>query len=228
MRMKVLVVDDEANVRRLVRLYLEKEGFSVIEAACGRSAMKMVDEENPDFIILDIMLPEVDGWEVCRRVRKERDTPILMLTAKGEEIDKITGLDIGADDYVTKPFSPGELVARIKAITRRAGQSEGGGTVLEFEHLQIRQDHRRVELDGSEIRLRPKEFDLLWFLASNSGAVFSREQILERVWGYDFFGDMRTVDAHVKRLRHKLHRETGPEYIHTVWGVGYKFEEKEN
>lgn len=225
---KVLVVDDEDNVCELVRLYMQKEGYQVLKAHDGLTGLKMVEEEKPDIIILDIMLPEMNGWDVCRKIRQTLDVPIIMLTARSDEVDRIMGLEMGADDYVTKPFSPGELVARVRAILRRAsGMSKADTDFVRFNNLELYYEQRKVLFKGKELVLTPKEFDLLWFLASNPGYVFSREQILEKVWGYDFFGDGRTVDAHIKRLRRKLDDDPdNPSYIHTVWGVGYKFEEK--
>lgn len=223
----ILVVDDEAHIRELVRLYLEKEGFHVALAADGEEAVHKVKSLHPQLIILDIMLPKFDGWDVCREVRKFADTPIIMLTAKGEEFDKVLGLELGADDYLTKPFSPRELVARVKAILRRTVTEEpvSDSETLSFPGLTINQSSREARVDGEEITLTPKEFDLLWFLAKNPGKVFTREQLLTAVWGYDYYGDLRTVDTHIKRLREKVERD-GPSSYHvkTVWGVGYKFE----
>lgn len=226
--MRVLVIDDDRNVREVLRLYLDKEGYGVAEAANGLEGLDQARACKPDFIILDIMLPGLDGWAVCRALRREIHVPIIMLTAKGDEVDRIMGLEMGADDYLTKPFSPGELMARIRAILRRTGVSdiEHGGRLLRFRHLLVRFDEHSAALQGRDLPLTPKEFDLLWFLASQPGRAFSRETILEQVWGYDFEGDLRTVDAHVKRLRQKLECQEGPRYLHTVWGVGYKFEER--
>lgn len=226
---KILVVDDEPNVCELIRIYLEREGYDVIIAHDGETALSLIEQERPQLVILDLMLPKLDGWKVCEKLRSRGNKiPIIMLSAKGEEMDRILGLELGADDYVTKPFSPMELVARIKALFRRLGTQE---EVLRFEHLTIDKTRREVLLtaDGQQesVQLTPKEFELLWFLASNRGLAFSREQILDKVWGYDYFGDTRTVDAHIKRLRQKLQvTENSPQYIHTIWGVGYKFEEK--
>ena len=226
---KILVVDDEPNVCELIRIYLEREGYDVIIALDGETALSLIEQERPQLVVLDLMLPKLDGWKVCEKLRSRGNKiPIIMLSAKGEEMDRILGLELGADDYVTKPFSPMELVARIKALFRRLGTQE---EVLRFEHLTIDKTRREVLLtaDGQQesVQLTPKEFELLWFLASNRGLAFSREQILDKVWGYDYFGDTRTVDAHIKRLRQKLQvTENSPQYIHTIWGVGYKFEEK--
>jgi DNA-binding response OmpR family regulator len=226
--LKVLVVDDEDNVCELVRLYLSKEGYEVLKAHDGLTGMEMVKKEKPDVIILDIMLPEMNGWEMCRQIRQTFNVPIIMLTARTDEVDRIMGLEMGADDYVTKPFSPRELVARVRAILRRASQvNKEDIDFLKYASIEMYYKQRRVLLGGKELVLTPKEFDLLWFLASNPGHVFTREQILEKVWDYDFFGDGRTVDAHIKRLRKKLGDDPeDPRFVHTVWGVGYKFEEK--
>ncbi|HHV06799.1 MAG TPA: response regulator transcription factor [Firmicutes bacterium] len=223
---KILVVEDEERMRDLLRLYLEREGYQVVEAADGRTALEKFGQEEFSLVLLDVMLPELDGWMVCQRIRQKRDVPIIMLTARGEEIDRVTGFELGADDYVVKPFSPRELVMRIKALLRRAcpevaAQEER----LRFPELSIDHLARRVEVNGTEVALTPKEYDLLYFLASQEERVFTREQLLERVWGYDFYGDLRTVDTHIKNLREKL-KKAGlkARYIVTVWGVGYKFE----
>ncbi|WP_425291887.1 response regulator transcription factor [Caldanaerovirga acetigignens] len=207
----------------LVRLYLEKEGFKVDEALNGQQALEMIEKAEYNLIILDLMLPVVDGWTVCKEIRKKYDIPIIMLTARGEEFDKVLGFELGADDYVVKPFSPRELVARIKALLRRFGPREPR-QILEFEGLVIDPESRKVVVDGKEVALTPKEFDLLYFLAKNKEKVFTREKLLEEVWGYDFFGSLRTVDTHIKQLREKLGRSKAASYIVTVWGVGYKFE----
>lgn len=222
----ILVVDDEEHIRELVRLYLEKEGFTVALAADGEEAVEITRTAKPQLIILDIMLPKMDGWDVCREVRKFTETPIIMLTAKGEEFDKVLGLELGADDYLTKPFSPRELVARVKAILRRASPEEQvqNEAVLNYPGLVINQSSREVRADGREATLTPKEFDLLWYLAKNPGKVFTREQLLTAVWGYDYYGDLRTVDTHIKRLREKVERDGAAPRVKTIWGVGYKFE----
>ncbi|MGB9825531.1 MAG: response regulator transcription factor [Desulfofundulus sp.] len=227
-RTKILVVEDEARMRDLLRLYLEREGFSVVEAVDGRQALEKIGREEFALVILDVMLPELDGWTVCRETRRTKDVPIIMLTARGEEIDRLTGFELGADDYVVKPFSPRELVMRIKALLRRVSpQSAESKEILTFPGLTINHPARRVEVAGQQVALTPKEYDLLYFLASQAGRVFTREQLLERVWGYDFYGDLRTVDTHIKNLREKLKKAGhGAEYLVTVWGVGYKFEVK--
>jgi DNA-binding response OmpR family regulator len=222
----ILIVDDEEHIRELVRLYLEKEGFTVALAADGEEAVRQVRALNPLLVILDIMLPKMDGWDVCREVRKFSETPIIMLTAKGEEFDKVLGLELGADDYLTKPFSPRELVARVKAILRRASPEEpqNNDEVINYPGLNINMASREVRVGGQEVTLTPKEFDLLWFLAKNPGKVFTREQLLTAVWGYDYYGDLRTVDTHIKRLREKVERDGASPHVKTIWGVGYKFE----
>jgi two-component system, OmpR family, response regulator ResD len=222
----ILVVDDEEHIRELVRLYLEKDGYKVIMAGDGEEAVQKARAESPQLIVLDIMLPKLDGWDVCREVRKFSDTPIIMLTAKGEEFDKVLGLELGADDYLTKPFSPRELVARIKAILRRSAPEEPARdeSVIAIPGLVINQSSREVTVNSQEVMLTPKEFDLLWFLAKNTGKVFTREQLLTAIWGYDYYGDMRTVDTHIKRLREKVEKEGQPYHVRTIWGVGYKFE----
>lgn len=222
----ILVVDDEEHIRELVRLYLEKEGFAVSLAVDGEEAVQKVKDVSPQLIILDIMLPKMDGWDVCREVRKFSETPIIMLTAKGEEFDKVLGLELGADDYLTKPFSPRELVARVKAILRRTSHDEPvqNEDQINYPGLVINHGSREVRVTGREVTLTPKEFDLLWFLAKKPGKVFTREQLLTAVWGYEYYGDLRTVDTHIKRLREKVEREGSAPRVKTIWGVGYKFE----
>lgn len=223
MKEKILVVDDDNNLCRLLEIYLKKEGYQVFVANNGADAVDKFHELNPNLVVLDIMLPKLDGWEVCEEIRSSSSTPVLMLTAKGEKNDKLKGLDIGADDYVTKPFDPDELVARVKAILRRT--TEQDKEFLSFPNLTIDQKRHKVKLKGKELELAPKEYDLLCFLAKNEKQVFSREQLLDQVWGFDFVGDIRTVDSHIKRLRNKIDQEIiDYNYLHTVWGVGYKFE----
>jgi len=221
---KILVVDDEKRMVELVKLYLEKENYLVDEAYDGQQALDLIAKNNYNLIILDLMLPIVDGWSVCMEVRKKYDIPIIMLTARGEEYDKVLGFELGADDYVVKPFSPRELVARVKALLRRMGPKHDDDGVLVFDELIIDPEGRMVKVQDKEIDLTPKEFDMLYFLAKNKGKVFTREKLLEEVWGYDFFGSLRTVDTHIKQLREKLGRSKAASYINTVWGVGYKFE----
>jgi two-component system response regulator ResD len=228
MSLKVLVADDDPNVCEIIRIYFEQQNIELIEAYDGAAALEMVENESPDLVILDVMMPRMDGYEACREILKRWNVPIIMLTAKGEEFDRVLGLELGADDYMTKPFSPRELVARIKAIFRRmqprtSPSSEEPMTSFEYEGLSISLDRREVISNGEKVSLRPKEFDLLAYLAKAPGMVFTREQLLELVWGYDFIGDIRTVDVHVKNVRKKL-VQPNREYIQTVWGVGYKFE----
>ncbi|WP_313885450.1 response regulator transcription factor [Desulfallas sp. Bu1-1] len=222
----ILVVEDEEPVRELLRLYLEKEGFQVEIAVDGEEAMLKFSGSRPDLILLDIMLPKVDGWAVCREIRKQSSTPIIMLTARGEELDRVLGLEMGADDYITKPFSPREMVARVKAVLRRVQQAGArkNAEVITLPGLVIDNSAKQVEMNGKVVPTPPKEFDLLWFFACNPGQVFTREQLLQQIWEYDYMGDPRTVDTHIKRLREKLSANTGRRYIKTVWGRGYKFE----
>lgn len=245
----VLIADDEDHIRHLIRLYLSSEGFSVLEARTGKETLSVWRESSPDLIVLDIMLPELDGWEVLKQIRREKDTPVIMLTAKDAEVDKVLGLELGADDYVTKPFSPRELVSRVKAVLRRADAaagavfrdrtasgsgdpasgksalSNGQKEVVSYPGLTINRASREVKVGDRILSLPPKEFDLLWILASNPNRVFTREYLLETVWEYTYFGDIRTVDVHIRRLRQKIEKDPdNPEYIKTAWGVGYKFE----
>lgn len=220
---KVLIVDDDQNVLELIKLYAEREGFEVIGINDGGLALAAFDRENPDVVILDIMLPGVDGLTLCQRLRSIRMVPIIMLTAKGEEADRVLGLEMGADDYVAKPFSPRELVARIKAVQRRAQSVDlGKYKKLKYPGLEIDADLRLVSVNETNVELTPREFDLLYHLAQNPRRVFSREDLLAAVWGYDYFGDQRTVDVHIRRLRKKL-QNLPHEYLTTVWGVGYQF-----
>ncbi|MDA8441434.1 MAG: response regulator transcription factor [Peptococcaceae bacterium] len=219
---KILVVDDESQIRAVVRLYLENEGFLVEEGADGKEALAKLKEAKFDLLILDLMMPEMDGWQVCRQVRAESNIPIIMLTARGEEFDRVLGFELGTDDYLVKPFSTRELVARVKALLKRSGMPGQTGESLTFPGLSIDKAARVVAIEQGEVSLTPKEFDLLYFLAKNPGRVFSREQLMETVWGYDFYGDLRTVDTHIKKIREKVKVERN--YIATVWGVGYKFD----
>ena len=225
---KTLVVEDDRNLLDTLRYNLRKEGHDVVTAVDGAEALAVARRDKPDLIILDIMLPKLSGFEVCRILRKEMTTPILMLTAKDEEIDKVVGLEIGADDYMTKPFSMRELLARVGAMLRRSEMAVGpavAAEVLIIGDLEIDVARHRASLGGTTLELTPKEFDLLTFLARNKGFVFSREQLLEKVWGYDFAGDTRTVDVHIRWLRQKIEREpTEPERLVTVRGTGYKLE----
>ncbi|GAB6157533.1 response regulator transcription factor [Desulfotomaculum varum] len=225
---RVLLVDDEEKIRDLVKIYLERDGFIVDEHDSGSGVVDMVTNNSYDLLLLDLMLPGVDGLTLCKEIRKTSHIPIIMLTAKGEEIDRVLGLEVGADDYIVKPFSPRELVARVKAVLRRTCSEhlpvEKKPAVLEFSQLVINPESRTVEFQGKEIMLTPREFDLLFFLAKSPGRAFSRETLLENVWGYSYYGDLRTVDTHINRLRDKLNAQGGKQLIVTVWGVGYKFE----
>jgi two-component system alkaline phosphatase synthesis response regulator PhoP len=226
----ILIVDDEQRIIDLAQMYLEQEGYACDSSTDGRDAYEKIRRTSPSLIVLDLMLPSMDGWEICRRVRAESDVPIVMLTARSDDIDKIVGLELGADDYLTKPFNPRELVARIKAILRRGGMNnrasnaELSSTALTLGNLHIDPERRTIKVDGHVVDLRMKEFDLLATLARDEGVVFSREKLLEVVWGYDFAGETRTVDVHIAHLRHKLEGMTPS--IETVWGVGYKLEQK--
>ena len=216
----ILVVDDELNIVELARLYLEQDGFKVIAAHTGKAALERIKSDAPALLVLDLMLPEIDGWEVCRRIRANSDLPIIMLTARDEDIDKIVGLEIGADDNMTKPFNPRELVARVKAILRRSDRSASPTKVYRLGDLTIDPARREVTVAGQPIDLRTKEFDCLLCLAEHKGIVLSREKLLELAWGYDFAGQTRTVDVHVAHLRKKINHSTAQ--IETVTGVGYK------
>ena len=222
---KVLIVDDDAHIAELIKLYLEKEGFKTVVASNGALALKAFKEDAPSIVILDIMMPEMDGKQVCIEIRRISNIPIIMLTAKGETFDKVLGLELGADDYMVKPFDPKELVARVKAVLRRF-EAKDVQTVKEivFPNLSINLSNYELVLEGKIMEIPPKELELLYFLASNPNRVYTREQLLEEVWGFDYFGDSRTVDVHVKRLREKLEGVEGNWQLKTVWGVGYKFE----
>ena len=226
MAKKVLVVEDDGNLSELLRLYLEKDGFEVFQAEDGGEGLRMAQDKNPDLILLDLMLPVVDGWVVCSEIRKTSKVPIIMLTAKGETFDKITGLEMGADDYVTKPFEVKELMARIHAVMRRANgePAQPAEKKLTFDKLVINLDSYELVVDGKRMEVPPKEMELLYHLASSPNRVFTRNQLLDEVWGFDYFGDSRTVDVHIKRLREKLEGVSEKWSLKTVWGVGYKFE----
>ncbi|MDE2855086.1 MAG: response regulator transcription factor [Chloroflexota bacterium] len=224
---RILVVDDEKRIIDLARMYLEQDGFQVACATDGSVAKRMILNEKPNLVVLDLMLPGMDGLEVCRRVREVSDVPIIMLTARDDDIDKIVGLELGADDYLTKPFNPRELVARIRAILRRADRGDmrdAAPPPINIGNLHLDAQRRRVEVAGRAVDLRMKEFDLLKTLANNKGVVYSRDRLLEVVWGYDFAGETRTVDVHIAHLRHKL-RGMDPT-IDTIWGVGYKLDDR--
>lgn len=222
---EVLVVDDEPHIRTVLRGYLETEGFAVSEAADGETAVRQVRQHAPDLVLLDVMLPGIDGLEVLRRLRAFSDVYVILVTARSEEVDKLVGLGVGADDYVTKPFSPREVAARVKAVLRRDRESrDADGPVLRFEGLTVDRDSREVRVDGALVNLSALEFDVLTALADAPGRVFSRRQLLERVWGYDFFGDERVVDVHIRGLRARLGDDAAnPRLLATVRGVGYKF-----
>ena len=222
---KVLIVDDDENIVELIRIYFEKEGFTTVTANDGRKALELFKSESPAIVILDIMMPEMDGWQVCREIRKISNIPIIMLTAKGETFDKVLGLELGAEDYMTKPFETKELVARVKAVLRRSDVKEQtADKELVFPKLTVNLSNYEIRIDGKLTEIPPKELELLYFLASNPNRVFTREQLLEEVWGFDYFGDSRTVDVHIKRLREKLEGIDANWQLKTVWGVGYKFE----
>lgn len=227
---KILVVDDDTNICELMRLYLEKEGYSVAIANDGEKAIQMFKKEAPSLVVLDIMLPGKDGWQVCRELRQISNIPIIMLSAKGETFDKVLGLELGADDYIVKPFEPKELLARVKAVLRRFDikPSNSNSKEVVFPNLVVDLSTYKLKVNGKEMEIPPKELELLYFLASNTNKVFTREQLLEEVWGFDYFGDSRTVDVHIKRLREKLESDTNEQVwkLKTVWGVGYKFEVK--
>lgn len=224
--MKILVVDDDLNIRQLLQITLQVEGYDVVQAEDGDKALKVLERENVDLLLLDLMLPGIDGWQVCRKVRETSEVPVIMLTAKEDEVDIVLGLKLGADDYITKPFSPRELVARVEAVLRRANRIHGGSkNVLIFPGLTIDLTRRQVKVNGEELEISPKEFDILWEMGQHSGQVYSRESLLDRIWGYDYYGTTRTVDVHIKRLRAKMDQlQPNRSYIQTVWGVGYKFE----
>lgn len=220
----ILVIDDDRNILAIIELYLKKAGFQVYTCADGTSAMAAFHETKPSLVVLDIMLPGRDGWAVLHDIRMESETPVIMLTAKGDTGDRVQGLELGADDYISKPFDAKELIARIKAVLRRSTPAEPARTIA-LPGLTVSLENYAVTLDGRQLEMPPKEIELLYFLASHTGKVFTREQLLEQVWGFDFFGDSRTVDVHVKRIREKLGEDHEWE-LRTVWGVGYKFEQK--
>ena len=221
----ILVIDDDVNSCELVRLYLEKEGYNVFTAHDGEAALAVFHKSHPDLLVLDLMLPKVDGMDVCREVRKTSSVPIIMLTAKGETFDKVLGLEMGADDYLVKPFEPKELVARVKAVLRRAAiRPEEDENVVSYPGIRISLTNYELTVGGATLSVPPKELELLYHLAAHPNRVYTREQLLEEVWGFDYFGDSRTVDVHVKRLREKLEGFEDSWQLKTVWGVGYKFE----
>lgn len=223
---KILIVEDEANIRELLCLYLEREGYAVIEAANGVEGIKMWKSEKPDMLLLDVMMPVMDGWAVCKEIRAESDVPIIMLTAKGETADRVSGLEMGADDYIVKPLEMPEVIARVRAVFRRMAPDDAPEK-LTFDNLVIDKQAYDLIIKGKRVDAPPKEIELLYYLASSPNRVFTRAQLLDDVWGFDYFGDTRTVDVHVKRLREKLEGVSDKWEVKTVWGVGYKFETKE-
>ena len=223
---RVLVVDDDVNICEVIRLYLEKEGYLVKTAYDGMRALESFKEEAPSIVILDIMMPKMDGWEVCREIRRISAIPIIMLSAKGETFDKVLGLELGADDYIVKPFEAKELVARIKAVLRRSEKTDATSEEVVYPNLVVNLTNYELKVNGEIIETPPKELELLYYLCTHPNKVFTREQLLSSVWGFDYFGDSRTVDVHIKRLREKLEKYETNWHLKTVWGVGYKFEVK--
>lgn len=223
----ILIVDDDYNICDLVRMYLEKEGFTTEIATDGKVAIEKFKYISPQLIVLDLMLPGIDGLEVCREIRKSSTVPIIMLTAKDDTFDKVLGLELGADDYMAKPFEPRELVARVKAVLRRSNQTEEPKTdEVTYNNIVINKTNYELKISGKTVEMPPKELEVLYYLASNPGKVFTRDQLLDEIWGYDFFGDSRTVDVHIKRIREKIENYEDGWSLKTVWGVGYKFEVK--
>ena len=231
MSTKILVVDDDPNICELLKLYLENEGYTVFVAKDGQEAVNVFRNKSPELVLLDIMLPKMDGWQVCREIRKTSNVPIIMLTAKGEVFDKVLGLELGADDYVTKPFDAKEVMARIKAVLRRANGStadeDNSKKIVVYDNLEINIINYELKVKGVPVDTPPKELELIYHFASNPNRVYTRDQLLDEVWGFDYYGDSRTVDVHVKRLREKLEGVSDKWSLKTVWGVGYKFETKE-
>lgn len=226
---KILIADDDRNICELLRLYLVKEGYEICIANDGESAVQMYEREKPDLLLLDVMMPRMDGWEVCRKVRAAGNTPVIMLTAKGETFDKVLGLELGADDYMVKPFDTKEVVARIKAVLRRCTPTEqapAGGQIA-YDCLSVDLSRYELKVKGKVVDAPPKELELLYYLASHPNHVFTRDQLLDEVWGFEYYGDSRTIDVHVKRLREKLEGASDDWSLKTVWGVGYKFEVKD-
>ena len=225
---KILVVDDDVNICELLRLYIERDDYQVVIANDGEQAVELFNREQPDLVLLDIMLPKMDGWQVCKEIRKTSNRPIIMLTAKGELFDKILGLELGADDYIIKPFEAKEVIARIHAVLRRTGTNEEKEKVKEinWDKLSINLTNYELRVDGKYIDTPPKEMELLYYLASNPNKVFTRDQLLDKVWGFDYYGDSHTVDVHIKRLREKINGVSDQWSLKTVWGVGYKFDAK--
>ncbi len=225
---KIMIVDDDTNICELLRMYLEKEGFSTVIANDGQQAVEIFPKENPNLILLDIMLPGLDGWQVCRKIRATSSCPIIMTTAKGETFDKVLGLELGADDYIVKPFDTKEVVARIKAVLRRTSSHiNDPQKEVHYDKLSINLTNYELKVNGKIVNTPPKELELIYHLASNPNRVFTRDQLLDEVWGFDYYGDSRTVDVHVKRLREKLENVSDKWELKTVWSVGYKFETKD-
>lgn len=225
MKKKILVVDDDSNIAELLRFYLEKEDYEVVVKSNGKDAVKTFSEISPDLMLLDIMLPKMDGWQVCREIRRFSSRPIIMLSAKGETVDKVLGLELGADDYISKPFEIKEVLARIKAVFRRYNADDADDMrEVKYENLSINLENYELKVKGVQIDTPPKEMELIYHLACNPNRVFTRDQLLDEVWGFDYYGDSRTVDVHVKRLREKLEGVSDKWTLKTVWGVGYKFE----
>ena len=223
---KVLIVDDDEHIVELIKLYMDKEGFDTVTANNGKKAVELFKSEAPAIVILDVMMPEMDGWQVCREIRRVSNIPIIMLTAKGETFDKVLGLELGADDYIVKPFDTKEVIARIKAVYRRVGQSSGEAEIKEvkYDKLSVNMTRYELRVNGQVLDTPPKELELLFHLASNPNRVYTRDQLLDEVWGFEYYGDSRTIDVHVKRLREKLEGVSDKWALKTVWGVGYKFE----
>lgn len=227
MQYKILIVDDDENICELLRLYLEKDGYQTVVANDGEQAVEYAAKYLPDLILLDIMLPKLDGWQVCREIRKTSEVPIIILTAKGETFDKILGLELGADDYISKPFDTKEVIARIKAVLRRSKEKDKPQiNEVRYDNLSINITNYELIVNGAAVDTPPKELELIYHLASNPNRVYTRDQLLDEVWGFDYYGDSRTVDVHVKRLREKLENVSDEWCLKTVWGVGYKFEAK--
>lgn len=228
---KILVVDDDLNICELLKLYLENDGYTVVTANDGQEAVNVFLNKSPDLVLLDIMLPKMDGWQVCREIRKTSSAPIIMLTAKGETFDKVLGLELGADDYVVKPFDAKEVMARVKAVLRRtkgdAEAQESEKKTVIYDNLEINITNYEMKVNGEAVDTPPKELELIYHFASNPNRVYTRDQLLDEVWGFDYYGDSRTVDVHVKRLREKLEGVSDKWALKTVWGVGYKFETKD-
>lgn len=225
---KIMIVDDDSNICELLRLYLNKEGYTTVLAGDGEEALVTFQSEKPDLILLDVMMPRLDGWQVCRRIRKDSQCPIIMLTAKGELFDKVLGLELGADDYIVKPFEAREVIARVKAVLRRAGvDGDKKNREVSYDGLYINMENYELRVRGKQVDTPPKEMELIYHLASNPNRVYTRDQLLDEVWGFEYYGNSRTVDVHIKRLREKLEGVSDQWSLETVWSVGYKFEVKQ-